>query len=114
MTVREDCHDLNEYLTKFSLPIKALNSRENLYRAAHELAFDLKLENVVYAEVRFAPMQHVSTSLSKDDIVESVLEGFKSVDGIIVNTILCMMRNASFETNLEVVDLASKYAKKKE
>lgn len=112
MTVTEDCHDLNEYLTKFALPIKALNSRENLYRAARELALDLKLENVVYAEVRFAPMQHVSTSLSKEDIVESVLEGFKSVDGIIVNTILCMMRNASFETNLEVIDLASKYAKK--
>lgn len=109
MTVVGACHDLNEYLEKFELPIKVLQSREALQRVARELALDLKRENVVYAEVRFAPMQHVNMHCTKEQVVEAVLAGFASVRGIIVKTILCMMRNASIEENKMVIELANTY-----
>lgn len=109
MSILGACHDLNEYLEKFTLPIKALQSKEALKNAARQLALDLKTEHVVYAEVRFAPMQHVNESCTKEQVVESVLEGFKIVDGIVVRTILCMMRNATYEENVSVIELAEKY-----
>ena len=49
MTVKNDCIDLNEYLTKFDIPTKILQTKENLERVAYELALDLKAENVIYA-----------------------------------------------------------------
>ena len=74
------CHDLNDYLTRFALPISIMNSKENLERIAYELAQDLKNDNVIYAEIRFAPMQHVSADLSDDDIITSILKGLHKVN----------------------------------
>lgn len=106
-----DCTDLNEYLTKFEIPEKVLQTKENLERVAKELAEDLKEENVIYAEIRFAPMKHLKKDLTKEEVVESVLKGLSEVD-IKTNVILCMMRGASYEENKEVLTLAKKYLKK--
>ena len=102
------CHDLNDYLTRFALPISIMNSKENLERIAYELAQDLKNDNVIYAEIRFAPMQHVSADLSDDDIITSILKGLHKVN-IKTNLILCMLRNHIDVVNYQVIDLAKKY-----
>lgn len=109
MRVTGKCRDLNEYLEKFTLPIQSLQSVDTLYRVAKELALDLKSDNVVYAEVRFAPMQHVHENCTKEEVVEAVLNGFHAVDGIIIKTILCMMRNATVDENRSVIGLAELY-----
>lgn len=108
LTVSDNCRDLNEYLTKFSLPEQILQTKENLSLIAENLALDLKKENVIYAEIRFAPMKHLKEGLTKEEVVDSILEGLKKVD-IQTNLILCMMRDASYEENLEVITLAKKY-----
>lgn len=105
------CKDLNEYLTKFELPISVMQTKENLIRIASELADDLKEDGVIYAEVRFAPSQHLKMGLTLDEVVNSVLEGFSKSD-IKINVILSMMRNESLENNLIIVDLAKKYQNK--
>ena len=46
-------------------------------RVATECAEDLAADGVVYAEVRFAPEQHLGRGLSLDAVVEAVLEGFR-------------------------------------
>lgn len=102
------CHDLNDYLTRFALSISIMNSKENLERIAYELAQDLKNDNVIYAEIRFAPMQHVSADLSDDDIITSILKGLHKVN-IKTNLILCMLRNHIDVVNYQVIDLAKKY-----
>ena len=109
--VSSDCHDLNEYLTKFDIPNKILQTKEALTRCAYELALDLKEENVIYAEIRFAPMKHLLKGLTKEEVVESVLKGLKKVN-IKTNLILCLMRDDSFENNLKVITLALKYLNK--
>lgn len=108
LTVSDNCRDLNEYLTKFSLPEQILQTKENLSLIAENLALDLKKENVIYAEIRFAPMKHLKEGLTKEEVVDSILEGLKKVD-IQTNLILCMMRGAPYEENLEVITLAKKY-----
>lgn len=109
MSILGKCHDLNEYLEKFNVPIQALQSKETLKNTASQLARDLKKDHVVYAEVRFAPMQHVNKKCTKEQVVKSVLEGFESVDGIVIRTILCMMRNAPYEENVSVIELAEQF-----
>ena len=104
------CQDLNEYLTKFSLPISVMQTKENLKRIAKELALDLKNDGVIYAEIRFAPINHTQ-NLTLDEVVESVLEGLKSVD-IKTNLILCLMRNSNLEENKQIINLAHKYLKR--
>ena len=102
---------LAEYLTKFDLPIKILQKKENLIRICMELIEDLDKDNVVYAEIRFAPNFHTKEGLSLDEVVESVLSGLRS-NKVKTNLILCMMRGDSFENNKKIIDLAIKYKNK--
>ena len=97
---KEKCEDLNDYLTKFELPIKAMQTKENLKRITHELISDLKDENVIYAEIRFAPIKHIE-NLTLEEVVEAVTQGLKNED-VKTNLILCMMRDSSYEENLKM------------
>lgn len=108
LIVSNDCRDLNEYLEKFTLPEQILQTKDNLSLIAENLALDLKEENVIYAEIRFAPMKHLKQGLTKEEVVESVLKGLKKVP-IKTNLILCMMRGATYEENIQVIQLAKKY-----
>lgn len=108
MIVDSNCKDLNEYLKKFDIPISIMQSKSNLERISYELALDLKNDNVIYAEVRFAPIFHTKCGLSLEEVVESVLNGFKKVD-IKINLILCMMRGMSYLDNEKIIYLAKKY-----
>lgn len=84
-----------------------LQTKNNLKEAAAELVDSLFADNVIYAEVRFAPNKH-TTNLSLEEVVEAVLEGLKN-DKVKVNLLLCMMRGDSFEKNKKIIDLACKY-----
>lgn len=108
LKAKDKCEDLNEYLEKFEIPSIILQTKENLERVAYELALDLKKDNVIYAEIRFAPLKHLNGGLSLDEVITSVLNGLSKVD-IETNLILCMMRNDSFNDNMKVIDLAHKY-----
>lgn len=108
LKAKDKCEDLNEYLEKFEIPSIILQTKENLERVAYELTLDLKKDNVIYAEIRFAPLKHLNGGLSLDEVITSVLNGLSKVD-IETNLILCMMRNDSFNDNKKVIDLAHKY-----
>ena len=113
LMVEKDCRDLNQYLEKFDLPVKVLQSTEHLERATYELYEDLAKQNVKYAEVRFAPSLHTRAGLSYDEIVESTIQGMeraKEEFGIDGNLILCCMRgNDNKEANIETVNVAERY-----
>lgn len=108
MKVDNSCKDLNEYLTKFDLPLKILQTKENLIRVSEELAIDLKNDGVIYAEVRFAPILHTNNGLSCEEVIESVIEGISRVD-IKINLIICLMRNVSDNDNYKVIKAGLKY-----
>ena len=60
MVAKEKCLDLNEYLTKFSLPVSIMQTKEQLLSISKDLIKQLKNDNVIYAEVRFAPIKHTT------------------------------------------------------
>ncbi|MDD3453608.1 MAG: adenosine deaminase [Bacilli bacterium] len=109
--VDNDCNYLKEYLAKFELPLKIMQTKENLERISYELAEDLEKDNVIYAEIRFAPQFHAN-SLTYDEIIDSVLNGLKK-GKIRTNLILCCMRGENtYESNLKTIDIAFKYLNK--
>jgi len=109
MIAESKCENLSEYLTKFDLPIKCMQTKENLKLISKELVDYLEKENVVYTEIRFAPIFHTKEGLTLESVIESVLEGLRSNNNVKTNLILCMMRGMKDEDNLKIIKLASKY-----
>ncbi|GGO29485.1 adenosine deaminase 1 [Microbispora rosea subsp. aerata] len=109
-----DSGSLERYLETFSHTVGVMQTREALVRVAAECAEDLANDGVMYAEVRYAPEQHISRGLSLDQVVEAVLEGFRlgsaGPDGkrrIRVGTLLTAMRHQA--RSMEIAELAVRY-----
>lgn len=111
MQVQKDCTSLIDYLTKFELPLKYMQVSDNLTRITKELIEDLEKDNVIYAEIRFAPSLHTKEGLTLEEVVDAVLLGIK-YSKIKVGIILCMMRGDTKENNLKIIELTKKYLDK--
>ncbi len=109
MTAKDKCENLSEYLTKFDFPISLMQTKQNLYEIAKNLAKYLEKQSVIYAEIRFAPMFHTKEGLNYDEIIQAVLSGLRENSRIKTNLILCMMRGMPKELNLKTIDIAKKY-----
>lgn len=112
MIAKDKCENLSEYLTKFDTPIECMQTKENLKLISKELVNYLEEENVIYAEIRFAPMFHTRGGLSYEEIIDSVLDGLNSNKNVKTNLILCMMRGFPKENNLKTIEVAEKYLNK--
>jgi adenosine deaminase len=103
-------NDLVLYLETFAHTIGVMQHRDAIVRVARECAEDLVADGVVYAEVRFAPEQHVEAGLTLDEVVDAVLEGFQSGTagtGCTVYGICSGMRTAA--RTLEIAELAVRW-----
>src|SRR3954462_9427262 len=67
-----DSGSLERYLETFAHTVAVMQTREGLHRVAKECALDLAADGVVYAEVRYAPEQHLENGLSLDAVVDAV------------------------------------------
>lgn len=115
LMVDKNCRDLNQYLEKFELPGQVLQTSENIKQATYELFEDLSKQKVIYAEVRFAPSKHTEKGLSYDEVVNAAIEGMNEAQaeyGIDGSLILCCMRGAPIETNLETINVARRFLNK--
>ena len=112
LMVDKDCRDLNQYLEKFGLPVKTLQTAENLRRATFELYEDLAKQNVKYAEVRFAPSLHLKGGLSYEQIVQATIDGLneaKQKYNIEGGLILCCMRGEPLENHINTINVAEQF-----
>ncbi|MHA3023334.1 adenosine deaminase [Mycobacterium sp. BMJ-28] len=106
---------LVRYLEPFAHTVGVMQTPEALHRVAYEAVEDLAEDNVVYAEVRFAPELHIDGGLSLDAVVEAVLDGF--ADGekaaasagrtIVVRCLVTAMRHAA--RSREIAELAIRF-----
>jgi adenosine deaminase len=71
-----DSGSLERYLETFAHTVGVTQTADALRRVARECTEDLAADNVVYAEVRFAPELHLDKGLSEHQVVEEVLAGF--------------------------------------
>jgi adenosine deaminase len=102
--------DLDLYLETFEHTVGVMQTPDALERVAFECAEDLAEDGVVHAEVRFAPELHLEGGLTPDEVVESVLEGFRRGTAgrtLTIGTLLTAMRQAA--NSSEIADLAVRH-----
>lgn len=110
-----DSGSLERYLETFAHTCAVMQSRDALFRVAAECAEDLAEDGVVYAEIRYAPEQHLEAGLTLEEVVEAVNEGFREGERrakenghrIRVGALLTAMRHAA--RALEIAELANRY-----
>ncbi len=112
LKANDKCTNLKEYLEKFTLPLSLLQTKENLEKFSNLLIEDLTKDNVIYAEIRFCPYLHTKEGLTMEEVIESVLKGLRNDKNIKTNLIICMMRNLSEKTNIEIINVTEKYLNK--
>lgn len=106
---------LVRYLETFEHTVAVMQTREGLERVAHEAVLDLAAENVIYAELRWAPEQHLSGGLTLDETVEAVQDGLErgmeevEASGGFIRTgqLVSAMRHA--DRAMEIAELAVRH-----
>jgi adenosine deaminase len=110
-----DSGSLERYLETFAHTTAVMQTREGLVRVASEAAEDLAADGVVYAELRYAPEQHLEGGLTLEEVVEAVQEGLelgekRAADrghGIRTGQLVTAMRHAARSS--EIAELAVRY-----
>lgn len=110
-----DSGSLERYLETFAHTCAVMQTRDALARVAAECAEDLAADGVVYAEIRYAPEQHLEGGLSLEEVVEAVNDGFRQGEQrarengnrIRVGALLTAMRHAA--RSQEIAELANRY-----
>ncbi len=106
---------LVRYLETFDQTVAVMQTHDALFRIASECAQDLAADGVVYAEVRYAPEQHLQAGLTLEQVVEAVNAGFRDGEAraasagrpIHVRALLTAMRHAA--KSREIAELAVRY-----
>lgn len=104
--------NLPQYLEGFRHTIALMQTDEALERVAYEFVQDMAAENVVYAEVRFAPHFHTQGPLGLDAVMLAVLRGLErgeSEFNVKTGLIVCALRNEDPELSVKLVELALSY-----
>ncbi|MFI3238202.1 MAG: adenosine deaminase [Lachnospiraceae bacterium] len=113
LSISEDCKSLNEYLEKFDFPLSVLQTIDGISECMQALIAKLVEEEMVYAEIRFAPQLHCLKGLTQDEVVQAAIDGVKKAcegQEIKIKLILCCMRSDdNAKQNLETVTLTKKY-----
>ncbi|MGW0395426.1 adenosine deaminase [Streptomyces sp. NPDC003042] len=110
-----DSGSLPLYLETFAHTCAVMQTKAALHRVAAECAEDLAEDGVVYAEIRYAPEQHLEAGLTLEEVVEAVNSGFREGERrakanghrIRVGALLTAMRHAA--RALEIAELANRY-----
>jgi adenosine deaminase len=113
--VKPTCNSLTDFLATFNVFYPILEARNALPRIVSELCEDLKDDNVVYAEIRFAPILYIP---DKDDDklrqkqmeqnVSDITDAFakaKEKSGIDGGLLLCGYRSESVIACHELVEI---------
>lgn len=107
-----DSGSLPRYLETFDHTVAVMQTAEAIERVARECVEDLVADGVVYAEVRYAPEQHLEGGLTLDEVVQAVQRGFVAAQRaaghrIVVRQLLTAMRHAA--RSREIAELVVKY-----
>lgn len=107
------CINLVDYFRYLAAPLALLQTGHALRIATIDLLRQLAEDNVIYAEIRFAPQLHQREGLRTEEVVEIVLAAInegKILYPLEARLILCTLRPDDAAQGFEIVALAEKYA----
>jgi adenosine deaminase len=106
------CTDLLDYISRSVKGFELMQTKEQLRLVTLDLFEQLKADNVIYAEIRFAPLLHIAKGLTPVEVVQTVNdaaeEGIRNT-GVQAGIILCTLRHYTQEQSMETVKLVHQF-----
>ena len=110
----QGCSSLKDYIKCADNAIKLMQTKENLEFIVEDLFKQLHEDNVIYVEIRFAPLLHCEGELNAEKVVEIICNS-ASIQAkkynIDYGLILCTLRHYSEEESLKTVKLVDQFSK---
>ncbi|GAB4022568.1 adenosine deaminase [Spirosoma migulaei] len=106
------CHNLADFLTRAPKGIELMQTPEQLKLVVRDLFTQLAADHVLYAELRFAPLQHLEKGLSPEEVVhytEAATAQAVRETGIEARLILCTLRHYTEAQSMETVRLVEQF-----
>lgn len=109
------CNDLADYIKRAIVAIDLMQTPEQLRMVTFDLMDQLKADNVIYAEIRFAPLQHLDQGLSPEEVMEIVCGALNEASEnttVHAGLIICTLRHYSAKQSMQTVHLAEQFRDK--
>jgi adenosine deaminase len=107
------CTNLVDFLNRVPKTLNLLQTEQALKVLVDDVFAQLQAENLIYAELRFAPLLHTQQGLTPRQIVsivnDAVEESVKTT-GVEVRLILCSLRHFTSEQSMETVQLVHEFS----
>ena len=108
----ERCTNLADFLSRVPPILELEQSERGLRLLVEDLFRQMALDNMIYAELRFAPLQHTQQGLTPQEvvrIVEGAVEQTSQESGIEARLILCSLRHFSADQSMQTVQLVEQF-----
>ena len=108
-------NSLKDYIKCADIALEYMQTKQQLEIVVEDIFNQFKSDNIIYAEVRFAPLLHLKKGLSAEEVVKIVsektfIESKKS--GIEVGLILCTLRHFNKKESLRTAELFNSFLNK--
>ncbi|HLP62250.1 MAG TPA: hypothetical protein VK186_25640, partial [Candidatus Deferrimicrobium sp.] len=106
------CKNLADFLKCTHTSIRLMQTRRNLRVVTEDLFRQFREDNVIYAEIRFAPLQHLNGGLTPEQVtsvVEKTVSRMVEETGIEARLILCTLRHFTEEQSLRTAELVEDF-----
>lgn len=106
------CTNLADFLQCPPRSVALMQTEEALCLAVDDLFAQLAEDNLIYVEVRFAPLLHLEQGLKAEQVVEvvdSALDAASRRTGIHAGLILCTLRHYNTVQSMETAKLVEKF-----
>lgn len=103
---------LTDFLSRTLNHVALLQTRDGLVTCVEDLAAQLERDNVIYAELRFAPAQHTRLGLATGEVVQIVAEAIEALRGsspVTMRLLLCSLWHLPLADSLAVLDLVERF-----
>ena len=78
VTVDETCTSLVDYLERFDVTLRVMQSARAISEAVRLLLGRLASQGTIYAEIRFAPQLHCQRGLTQREAVQAAVDGLRA------------------------------------
>jgi adenosine deaminase len=106
------CTDLADFLTRAVKGFALMQTKEQIQLVVHDLFKQLAADNMLYAEMRFAPLQHLEKGMTAYEAVAAADEAMAAAvqqTGIEARLILCTLRHYTNAQSMETVKLVEQF-----
>ena len=108
----KSCSSLKQYIKCADNAISLMQSKESLELVMEDFFNQLIDDNVIYCEIRFAPLLHTEEGLNSREVLNIICNSMNILSkesGVVTGLILCTLRHYSKEQSMETVKLAEEF-----